>query len=193
MSEITTVGPDLAKDVFQASGVEASGQVVLRKRLRRDQVLAFFSRNRAASSRCRTVAARISWAARSSSWAVRCGSFRPPAGSPSSGGRKNDAADAEAIGEAALRATMRLVAVKSEDNQGVAMVVRGRELLIRQRMQAINVLRGHPPAEIGRQYLHKPWPDEMIESFTAAALVGSVPRTILERAIGTSQRIGGRG
>ena len=57
--------------------------------------------------------------------------------------QKNDAADAEAICEAALRSTMRFVSVKSEETQGAAMVFRVRELLIRQRMQAINALRGH--------------------------------------------------
>ena len=57
--------------------------------------------------------------------------------------QKNDAADAEAICEAALRPTMRFVPVKSEETQGAAMVFRIRELLIRQRTQAINALRGH--------------------------------------------------
>ncbi|MBU3032470.1 IS110 family transposase, partial [Paracoccus marinaquae] len=57
--------------------------------------------------------------------------------------QKNDAADAEAICEAALRPTMRFVPVKSEETQGAAMVFRVRELLIRQRTQAINALRGH--------------------------------------------------
>lgn len=57
--------------------------------------------------------------------------------------QKNDAADAEAICETALRPTMRFVPVKSEETQGAAMVVRVRKLLIRQRTQAINALRGH--------------------------------------------------
>jgi transposase len=57
--------------------------------------------------------------------------------------QKNDAADAEAICEAAMRPTMRFVPVKSEETQGAAMVFRIRELLIRQRTQAINALRGH--------------------------------------------------
>jgi transposase len=59
--------------------------------------------------------------------------------------QKNDAADAEAICEAAVRPTMRFVPVKSEETQGAAMVFRVRELLIRQRSQAINALRGHLP------------------------------------------------
>lgn len=57
--------------------------------------------------------------------------------------QKNDAADAEAICEAAVRPTMRFVSVKSEETQGAAMVFRVRELLIRQRTQTINALRGH--------------------------------------------------
>ena len=63
--------------------------------------------------------------------------------------QKNDAADAEAICEAAQRPTMRFVPVKSEETQGAAMVFRVRELLIRQRTQAINALRGHL-AEFGQ-------------------------------------------
>jgi transposase len=58
--------------------------------------------------------------------------------------QKNAAADAEVICEAAMRPTMRFVLVKSEETQGAAMVFRIRELLIRQRTQAINALRGHP-------------------------------------------------
>ncbi len=57
--------------------------------------------------------------------------------------QKNDMADAEAICEAAQRPTMRFVAVKSEEAQGVAVVLRTRDLLIRQRTQTINALRGH--------------------------------------------------
>ena len=56
---------------------------------------------------------------------------------------KNDDRDAEAIAEAATRPTMRFVPVKSEETQGAAMVFRVRELLIRQRTQAINAFRGH--------------------------------------------------
>ncbi len=71
MSEIITVGLDLAKNVFQAHGADASGQAVLRKKLRRVQVLAFSASCRPASSQWKPVAVRISGAARSASWAMR--------------------------------------------------------------------------------------------------------------------------
>ncbi len=143
MSEITTVGLDLAKNVFQAHGADASGRAVLRKKLRRDQVLAFF----AELPRC-VVAMEACGGAHH--WGREIGRLGhevrliPPAYvRPFVKRQKNDAADAEAICEAAQRPTMRFVPVKSEEVQGAAMVFRVRELLIRQRTQAINALRGH--------------------------------------------------
>lgn len=143
MTEIVTVGLDLAKMVFQVHGAGRSGQVMLRKRLRRDQVLSFFS----ALPRC-TVAMEACGG--SHFWAREIGRLGhevrliPPAYvKPFVKRQKNDAADAEAICEAAQRPTMRFVPVKSEEAQAAASVFRVRELLIRQRTQVINALRGH--------------------------------------------------
>lgn len=143
MSEVITVGLDLAKNVFQVHGADGAGQVVLRKKLRRDQVLAFFGR----MPRC-VVAMEACGGAHF--WGREVGKLGhevrliPPAYvKPFVKRQKNDAADAEAICEAAQRPTMRFVAVKSEETQGAAIVFRIRELLIRQRTQAINSLRGH--------------------------------------------------
>lgn len=90
MSEIITVGLDLAKNVFQVHGADGSGRAALRKKPRRDQVLAFFGQMPpcvVAMEACGGAhfASRTfgSGAARSGSWAMRCGSSRPPASSPS--------------------------------------------------------------------------------------------------------------
>ena len=143
MSEIITVGLDLAKNVFQVHGADAEGHAVLRKRLRRDQVLTFFSQ----LPRCRVAMEACGGA---HFWGREIGKLGhevrliPPAYvKPFVKRQKNDAADAEAICEAATRPTMRFVPVKSEETQAAATVFRIRELLIRQRTQAINSLRGH--------------------------------------------------
>ena len=143
MSDIITVGLDLAKNVFQVHGADGAGRAVLRKKLRRTQVLTFFSQ----LPRC-VVAMEACGGAHF--WGREIGKLGhevrliPPAYvKPFVKRQKNDAADAEAICEATVRPSMRFVPVKSEDVQGAAMVFRVRELLIRQRTQAINALRGH--------------------------------------------------
>lgn len=141
--EATTIGLDLAKRVFQAHGANASGAVVFRKRLRRAQVLAFFS----AQPRCLVA---MEACASAHYWAREIGKLGhevrliPPAYvKPFVKRQKNDMADAEAICEAAQRPTMRFVAVKSEIKQASAVIFRTRELLIGQRTQIINAIRGH--------------------------------------------------
>lgn len=149
MSDIVTIGLDLAKNVFQVHGADGTGRPVLRKKLRRTQILAFFDQ----IPRC-VVAMEACGGAHY--WGREIGKLGheirliPPAYvKPFVKRQKNDAADAEAICEAAVRPTMRFVPLKSEETQGAAMVFRVRELLIRQRTQAINALRGHL-SEFGR-------------------------------------------
>lgn len=143
MSDIITIGLDLAKTVFQVHGADSAGRAVLCKKLRRMQVLMFFSQ----LPRC-VVAMEACGGAHF--WGREIGKLGheirliPPAYvKPFVKRQKNDAADAEAICEAAVRPSMRFVPVKSEDVQGAATVFRVRELLIRQRTQTINALRGH--------------------------------------------------
>jgi transposase len=143
MHEVSTIGLDLAKHVFQAHGASASGAVVFRKKLRREQVLSFF----AGQPRCRVA---MEACASAHYWARAIGELGhdvrliPPAYvKPFVKRQKNDMADAEAICEAAQRPTMRFVAVKSEIKQASGVIFRTRDLLVGQRTQIINALRGH--------------------------------------------------
>jgi transposase len=143
VGEVITVGLDLAKSVFQAHGADAAGEVVFRKKLRRDQLLPFF----AAQARCLVA---MEACASAHHWAREIGALGhetrliPPAYvKPFVKRQKNDAADAEAICEAAQRPTMRFVVPKSAEAQAAAVIFRTRDLLVRQRTQTISALRGH--------------------------------------------------
>ena len=143
MGQASTIGLDIAKWVFQAHGADATGRVVFRKRLVRAKVLEFF----AGQPRC-LVALEACGGAHY--WARELGKLGhtvrliPPAYvKPFVKRQKNDVADAEAICEAAQRPGMRFVPVKDEAQQANTVVFRARDLLVRQRTQCINALRGH--------------------------------------------------
>src|SRR5215216_468792 len=143
MGEVSTIGLDLAKHVFQVHGSSASGAIVVRKKLRREQVLTFF----AGQPRCEVA---MEACASAHHWARAIGELGhevrliPPAYvKPFVKRQKNDIADAEAICEAAQRPGMRFVPVKDEAQQANTVVFRARDLLVRQRTQCINALRGH--------------------------------------------------
>jgi transposase len=143
MSEVTTIGLDLAKNVFQVHGADSSGHAVIRKKLRRDQVLSFFSQVPPCVVAMEACGGAHFWGREIGKLGHEVRLIPPAYVKPFIKRQKNDAADAEAICEAAQRPSMRFVPVKSEATQGAAMVFRVRELLIRQRTQAINALRGH--------------------------------------------------
>jgi transposase len=143
MEKVSIIGLDLAKRSFQAHGALADGGVGFRKKLSREKVLAFF----AEQPRC-VVAMEACGSAHHWGRAIRDLGHNvrliPPAYvKPFVKRQKSDAADAEAIAEAASRPTMRFVAVKAEEQQARAMLFRTRDLLVRQRTQLINALRGH--------------------------------------------------
>src|SRR5437763_213332 len=143
MNEITTVGLDLAKHVFQVHGVDASGATVLRKRLRRGEVLAFFARLPGCLVGLEACATAHYWA-RELQAVGHEGRLMPAQYVKAYVKRnKNDAADAEAICEAVRRPTMRFVAIKTAEQQAALLLHRGRERLVRQRTALVNALRAH--------------------------------------------------
>jgi transposase len=154
--EITTVGLDLAKHVFQVHGVDAAGNVVLRRRLRRAQVHAFFAGLKPCLVGMEACATAHFWARqlRGLGHEVRLMPAQYVKAYLRRG--KTDAADAAAICEAATRPSMRFVPVKGEAQQAALMLHRVRDLLVRQRTQLINAVRGHL-AEFGIVEAQGPW------------------------------------
>jgi transposase len=138
-----TIGLDLAKTVFQVHGADGEGRPVLRKRLRRGQVLGFFAQLPPCLVGLEACASAHYWARELQGLGHAVRLIPPQYVKPFVKTNKNDAADAEAICEAVLRPTMRFAAVKSADQQSVLMLHRSRELLVRQRTMLINALRGH--------------------------------------------------
>jgi transposase len=143
VGEVSTIGLDLAKSVFQAHGADAAGGVVFRKRLRRDQVLAFFAGQPACLVAMEACASAHYWGRELGALGHEVRLIPPAYVKPFVKRQKNDMADAEAICEAAQRPTMRFVATKTAEAQGAAVIFRTRDLLVRQRTQLINALRGH--------------------------------------------------
>src|SRR6202158_4835822 len=146
--QVTTIGLDIAKNVFQVHGIDATEKVVVRKQLRRSQVIAFFAALAPCLIGMEACATAHYWARelRKLGHEVR---LMPAKDVKAYVKRnKNDAADAAAICEAVRRPTMRFVRIKSAEQQGQLMQHRTRDLLIRQRTQIINALRAHL-AELG--------------------------------------------
>jgi transposase len=140
---ITTIGLDLAKNVFQVHGVDAQGNTVLRKRLRRKDVLPFFATLRPCVVGVEACGTAHHWAREIRSVGHEVKLISPAYVKPYVKRNKNDSADAEAICEAVGRPSMRFVPVKSTDQQSVLMLHRVRDLLVRQRTMLVNALRGH--------------------------------------------------
>src|SRR6476646_8817107 len=148
MGEVSTIGVDIAKSVFQVHGVDADGTVVIRRRVGRAKILEFFSKLRPCLVGMEACATAHYWA-RELKKLGHDARLMPPSYVKAYVKRgKNDAADAEAICEAVTRPSMRFVPIKSREQQGAMMLHRTRDLLIRQRTQLINAMRAHL-AELG--------------------------------------------
>jgi transposase len=143
MNQVSTVGLDLAKHVFQLHGADSTGAVVFRKRLRRGQLLAFLATLPPCTVALEACGSAHYWGREIAKLGHTVKLIAPAYVKPFVKRQKNDMADAEAICEAAQRPTMRFVALKSANQQAAAVVFRTRDLLVRQRTQAINALRGH--------------------------------------------------
>jgi len=139
---ITTIGLDLAKTVFQVHGVDANGKVALRKQLKRPQVLAFFANLRPCLIGLEACAGAHYWARELLKLGHDARLISPLFVKPYVKGNKNDANDAEAICEAVSRPSMRFVPVKSLEQQDIQMLHRVRSGLVKERTAQINRVRG---------------------------------------------------
>ena len=142
MTEVTTIGLDLAKNVFQVHGVDAAGRVVVRRALRRGQVLRYFANLPASLVGMEACATAHYWGRELARLGHRVRLITPAYAKAYVRRNKNDAADAAAICEAVSRPSMRFVALKSEAQQAAAGLHKVRELLVKQRTMLINALRG---------------------------------------------------
>jgi transposase len=148
MQTITTIGLDIAKSVFQVHGVDAQGQVVIRRQLKRRYVMAFFQKLPQCLVGIEACASSHHWSRELKALGHSVRLMPPAYVKPYVKRQKNDAADAEAICEAVTRANMRFVPTKTPEQQSCLMLHRTRHLFIRQQTSVINVIRAHL-AELG--------------------------------------------
>lgn len=143
MEKIATVGLDIAKSVFQVHGVDAAGEVVVRKRLSRARVVPFFAKLPRCLVGIEACSTSHHWARELIALGHDVRLMPAQYVKPYVKRGKNDASDAEAICEAVTRPTMRFVAVKTPEQQSVMMLHRVRLMLNRQRTQLSNATRAH--------------------------------------------------
>ena len=160
MKQVTVIGVDLAKNVFQVHGAATDGTTVFRKKLSRSQFRLFMAKQPACIVAMEACGTSHYWAREMIKMGHDARLIAPNYVKPFVKRQKNDAVDAEAVTEAAFRPTMRFVYIKSAQTQARTMLFRTREQLIGQRTEVINALRGHlaefgliapkGPAHLGR-------------------------------------------
>lgn len=148
MGETTMIGLDVAKQIFQVHGVSADGKVTVKRQLRRSQMIGFFGKLTRCVVGLEACGGSHFWAREIRALGHDVRLIPPAYVKPYVKRGKTDAVDAEAICEAVSRPTMRFVPIKTAECQAALMVLKTRDLLVRQRTQAINALRGHL-AEVG--------------------------------------------
>ena len=141
MQTITTIGLDIAKSVFQVHGVDAGGQVIVRRQLKRRSVLAFFQKLPPCLVGIEACASSHHWSRELQALGHTVRLMPPAYVKPYVKRQKNDATDAEAICEAVTRANMRFVPTKTPEQQSCLMLHRTRHLFIRQQTAVINSIR----------------------------------------------------
>src|SRR5262252_7403942 len=148
MGEVSTIGLDIAKSVFQVHGVDVDGTVVIRRRIGRAKVLEFFASLPSCLIGIEACPTAHHWSRRLQALGHTVRLMPPSYVKAYLKRSKNDATDAAAICEAVTRPSMRFVPTKSEQQQSALMLHRSRQLLVRQRTMLSNAIRGHL-AELG--------------------------------------------
>src|SRR3984957_1845718 len=143
MQTITTIGLDIAKSVFQVHGVDAGGQVIVRRQLKRSYVLTFFQKLSPCLVGIEACGSAHHWSRELQALGHTVRLIPPAYVKPYVKRQKNDAADAEAICEAVTRANMRFVPTKTPEQQSCLVLRRTRHLFIRQQTAVINAIRAH--------------------------------------------------
>jgi transposase len=143
MQAVTTIGLDIAKSVFQIHGVDAAGNVIVRRQLKRRYVLAFFQKLPACLIGIEACASSHHWSRELTALGHTVRLMPAAYVKPYVKRQKNDAADAEAICEAVTRANMRFVATKTLEQQSCLVLHRTRHLFIRQQTAVVNAIRAH--------------------------------------------------
>lgn len=143
MEEVSIIGLDIAKSVFHAHGADASGRMVFSRRLTRPKLLKFFADQPRCTVALEACGGAHHWAREITTIGHEVKLIPPAYVKPFVKRSKSDAIDAEAICEAGQRPSMHYAAIKTEQQQAAGMVFRTRDLLVRQRTQLINAIRGH--------------------------------------------------
>jgi transposase len=141
--QVTVIGLDIAKHVFQVHGIDGTGQVLIRRQIRRSEMIGFFRRLPSCLIGMEACSTAHFWARELAALGHEVRLMPAAYVKPYVKRSKSDALDAEGICEAVTRPTMRFVAIKNPEQQAALMLHRTRDLLVRQRTMLVNALRGH--------------------------------------------------